>query len=173
LAREDALVGTLAYMAPELRDGARQPDPRTDLYSVGVVLFEMLTGERPAGAELPSTVRANAPANLDDIFRKLYARYDGRFASAREVLDALAPAQAAPPPPSRTPVPPPPPRGTKRVGLKYCPSCQHVVDPDDQYCTQCRHQLVEQVRRCPSCHAYPGANDRFCIFCGTVLRTAD
>src|SRR5262249_27358597 len=43
--------GTLPYMAPEhleaLKDGSRTPDARSDLYSLGVILFELLTGQHP------------------------------------------------------------------------------------------------------------------------------
>lgn len=90
LDRDNKLVGTLAYLAPELRDGARQADPRTDLFSLGVMLFEMITGERPAGAELPSTVRPDCSEALDEVFRLLYSRYDRRYASAQAVLDDLS-----------------------------------------------------------------------------------
>lgn len=88
--RDSKLVGTLAYLAPELRDGARTADARTDLFSLGVLLFEMLTGERPAGAELPSTIRADSPAALDEVFRLLYARYERRYASAAAVSEDLS-----------------------------------------------------------------------------------
>lgn len=87
--RDTKLVGTLAYMAPELRDGHRAADARSDLYSVGVMLFEMLTGERPAGAEMPSHLRQDTPPGLDAIFQRLYSRYDRRYETAQAVLDDL------------------------------------------------------------------------------------
>ena len=54
------IAGTLTYMAPEIRDEGQGPSARSDLFSMGVVLFELLTGKRPAGAELPSTLRGFA-----------------------------------------------------------------------------------------------------------------
>jgi len=44
---ERPVVGTVHYMAPEMMTSALAPDIRSDLYSLGVTLFEMLTGERP------------------------------------------------------------------------------------------------------------------------------
>jgi serine/threonine protein kinase len=44
----NSIVGTYDYMAPEQREGAAT-DPRADLYAVGVILHEMLTGKRPTG----------------------------------------------------------------------------------------------------------------------------
>jgi serine/threonine-protein kinase len=83
---------TLAYVAPELRQGAA-PDVKSDIYAVGVILFEMLTGERPTGAELPSEMNADVPRELDEIFRNSYARRERRFETAQQFLDAL-PAEA-------------------------------------------------------------------------------
>lgn len=87
-ARTQASSSGLAYVAPEQRDGAA-PDAKSDIYAVGIVLFEMLTGERPSGAELPSELNPNVPSWLDDAFRKSYARRERRFESAQSFLLAL------------------------------------------------------------------------------------
>jgi eukaryotic-like serine/threonine-protein kinase len=78
----------LSYIAPELRQGT-SPDAKSDIYAVGIVLFEMLTGERPTGAELPSEMNADVPAELDEVFRNSYARRERRFETAQQFLDAL------------------------------------------------------------------------------------
>ena len=163
--RESTLVGTLAYMAPELRDEGHQPNQRCDLYAIGVILFELLTGARPAGAELPSTLRADVPTALDEVFRNLYSRHERRYESAQAVLDDLEARLT-----KTTPVPPPPlpQAAADHDARRSCSACGHVVEPCDQFCTQCGHQMVN-VRRCPSCGGYPGWEDTFCIFCGVRL----
>lgn len=262
--RDSKLVGTLAYMAPELRDGHQAADHRSDLYSVGVMLFEMLTGERPAGAEMPSEMRRETPPGMDAIFQRLYARYERRYESAQAVLDDLdqrmRPLRTAPPitpqgvfggselvdlvldsagrnkieiiklirearpdlglaeakaiadgagravlervdafnaerwrdvfvahgasatmirsaarrgigmevPPIPGSIPPLP--GAGRVNR--CRSCNHAIEGDDQFCTQCGAQVVERVKRCRECGGFPGPRDQFCIFCGCPLGNA-
>src|SRR3954449_9046697 len=59
------IAGTLDYMAPEQRAGGTV-DPRADVYACGVLLYEMLTGERPAGTDLPSDLNPKVPKYLDD-----------------------------------------------------------------------------------------------------------
>lgn len=171
LARDDQLVGTLAYMAPEIRDAVpgQAPDTRSDLYSIGVTLFEMLTGHRPAGVELPSTLRAGVPPGLDEIFRRLYAHRDRRYpeaVSALRDLDAYLSGRVAagtgstklPPLPGQTP-----------RSREICPACGEAIEPGDQFCTLCGQQLVAEVRRCLNCGYYPGPEDLYCILCGARL----
>jgi serine/threonine protein kinase len=59
LTKTGTSLGTPQYMAPELFLGER-PDPRADIYSLGVVFFELLTGQTPYGADL---IRILSPAH--------------------------------------------------------------------------------------------------------------
>lgn len=81
-----AIVGSLAYMAPEIVDGGIAT-PSSDIYSVGVVLFEMLVGTRPSGPEKPSDRRPNLKYAdvIDELYVRACRRVD-RFSSASEML---------------------------------------------------------------------------------------
>ena len=172
-----SISGTLAYMAPEQRDEGKT-DSRSDLYAVGIMLFEMLCGERPSGSDLPSHVRAELPAWVDAVYGRLYTRWERRYAHAEEVLDVI----------ERTSAPPvvgkssprgkaPPPIGDRGLsgaprslsGPERCPSCQARIEPGDNFCILCGKQVVSDPRRCPSCGGYPDVEDSFCIFCGSKL----
>lgn len=150
------IAGTLDYMPPEQRSAADEVGPRADIYACGVVLYEMLTGERPAGTEVPSELNPAVPKYLDDVFRRAYARLEKRFASAAEFMAALTPVT-------------PPPLPMPRTAPHTCVHCQRPVDPTDQFCMHCGTQLVAEVRRCHKCGAYPDVHDRYCMFCGTDL----
>jgi serine/threonine protein kinase len=168
------IAGTLDYMAPESRSGSAPIDPRADLYACGVMLYEMLTGERPAGTDLPSDLNKQTPKYLDEAFRRSYARLDNRFASARQFAEALRGAPPIPTAPQQraAAMPPPlrmPPLPTLGSGRRSCPQCRQQIDPSDQFCMHCGVQMVENVRRCPQCGAYPDGGDQFCIFCGQAL----
>ncbi|MEK6799788.1 MAG: serine/threonine-protein kinase [Planctomycetota bacterium] len=159
-----SIAGTWAYMSPEQKEGTML-DARSDLYSCGIILFEMLTGERPQGFDLPTTVRKDLPAWVDEVFRRAYTRLDRRYASADEMLAALeGPSHAATH--VDTMVPPayfPPFEATA------CPACRNAVESEDQFCVHCGKQLAASVPRCPVCKGYLHHTDRFCIFCGKDL----
>ena len=164
-----SISGTLAYMAPEQRDSG-QTDERTDLYATGVVLFEMVCGERPSGSDLPSQVREGLPSWVDPVYSRLYTRRDRRFASASDALRAIEAASVPPvvgpavrPPPAVRPSPAP---AGRSAG---CEACGAMLQPGDNFCILCGRQAVAAPRRCAQCGAYPAAEDRFCVFCGSAL----
>jgi len=116
-------IGTPAYMSPEQIAGGAI-DGRSDVYSLGCILYEMLTGERAFQAKSdvglfheklhgeiprPRTRRRDVPADVDAVVAKALARVPGeRFASAAELRDALS--RIAPPVGAAAPVEPRRPR---------------------------------------------------------------
>ena len=103
LSTASAQWGTVAYMAPEQIQG-EAVDARTDLWALGVVLFEMLTGRRPFAGEhelalapailrdqplSPSTLRADVPAALEDIVLTLLQKDPANRYPAEELLAHL------------------------------------------------------------------------------------
>lgn len=66
--REGVIVGTAPYMSPEQISG-RAADPRSDVFSLGIVLFEMATGQRPFRGDTPiallSAILKDAPLQAD------------------------------------------------------------------------------------------------------------
>lgn len=123
------VMGTVAYIAPEAALGMRSVGPRSDLYSLGVLFYEMLAGKHPFDGEDPKTLfsqhrsktppriaernpNVRVPPALEVIVQKLLAkdpdaRYTDADALVRAIDEALAPPSAikpAPPPRDLTPI---------------------------------------------------------------------
>src|ERR1700722_11615790 len=100
------VLGSLPYLAPEQLKGTTQPDRRSDLYSVGAILYEHLTGQKPFGPhrrlapvltdsegdpQPPSQAEPSVSLQWDEILRRALAKDPvHRYQSAEEFLEAIA-----------------------------------------------------------------------------------
>ncbi|MCK5861126.1 MAG: protein kinase, partial [Candidatus Hydrogenedentes bacterium] len=87
------VMGTPYYMSPEQQRSSRDVDARADVYSVGVVLYEMLTGNVPTGVPKAASemIREIPPAMDDIITRCVEPDIEKRFKSAAELREAIHP----------------------------------------------------------------------------------
>lgn len=106
LTAPNLVIGTPQYMSPEQCSQSSNIDKRSDIYSLGIILFEMLTGSVPFGGDSPTAImmkqiqeappsvlelNAELPAGVDAVIRRALAKQpDDRYPSAGEFADALA-----------------------------------------------------------------------------------
>ncbi|MBI5498882.1 MAG: protein kinase [Deltaproteobacteria bacterium] len=107
MTRPGAILGTPYYMAPEQASAARDIDHRLDLYAMGVIFYECVTGRLPFQAPdigrmifeilggtfpLPTAIDPRLPRLVDEVVQKAMARErERRYGSAEEMMRALLP----------------------------------------------------------------------------------
>jgi predicted Ser/Thr protein kinase len=123
------VIGTPAYMSPEQIHSEKMLDGRSDIYTLGIILFEMLTGIKPYRADTPvkqmmahvlnpipsiRDIKPELPDEFDQVIRKALSKdRESRFTTAGELTTALARATG-----TFSPLPPvigPPARGDAQV----------------------------------------------------------
>jgi hypothetical protein len=104
------VMGTLRYMAPEQMEGSKAVDHRADIYSLGVVFYELLTGEVPVGRFAPPSKKVQIDVRLDEVvLRALEEKPEQRYQHASEVKTAVenvTSQRAGAVPPVAAPTPP-------------------------------------------------------------------
>jgi eukaryotic-like serine/threonine-protein kinase len=158
-------VGTISYMSPEQARG-ESLDNRSDLFALGVVLYEMSTGRRafPGGTAAiiidgilnrepvhPSSINPSVPRSLEAIILRCLEKHPGdRYSSAVEILCDLRSVS----PSSRIhPIEPMKPAGRKIPSIAVLPFANLSSDPDNQYFSDgLSEDLISALAKLPELH---------------------
>ncbi|MBM3882658.1 MAG: hypothetical protein FJ387_23535 [Verrucomicrobia bacterium] len=145
-------LGTLGYMAPEQRRNAKGVNHTADIYSLGKILYELVTGENPENVDPEAIPPAG---NLGRVILKcLKTRPEERYFSVEDLWRELEKLGGG---------------DTGRIasGLptgNTCPNCQALNVAEARFCEVCGSGLT---RRCPECEQENSVSRRYCRACGT------
>jgi serine/threonine protein kinase len=146
-----AVLGTLDFMPPEQKVDATKTDARSDLWSLGATLYQMVTGEIPRVIDLdevPGTIRSV-------LARALKSKPEARYQSAEEFREALRDVR-----PDSTPA-----TSEGELAEGECPSCSTTNDSSRKFCKE--RECAASLRvSCLSCEEQIPVWDEVCGECG-------
>jgi serine/threonine protein kinase/HEAT repeat protein len=136
------LMGTPQYMAPEQIERPGEVDHRADIYSLGVVLYQMLTGELPTGEFEPPSRKVNVDVRLDEVFlRALQRDPERRYQNAGMVGQSVETILSTAIQDRK--------EGAKAMEIKFnCPNCDQRLSIDESgagaevTCPNCSQAMI-------------------------------
>ena len=145
-----AVLGTLDFMPPEQRQDASLVDARSDLWSLGATLYQMVTGESP------KVIRLNkVPVTLQNLLDKaLEESKDSRYQTAQELHTALTESELG----SQQTAP-----MIQDLGAGECPQCHTLNESTRKFCRECAALLLVP---CLQCSQQMPIWDNICGECG-------
>ncbi|MFO8006646.1 MAG: protein kinase [Candidatus Brocadiia bacterium] len=150
------VMGTRGYMPPEQEQHVSRADERSDIFSMGAVIYRILTGKVPdiLPPAPPSKMNPEVDPRVDSLVLKcLQAAPGKRYQSAEEMLDAV--------------------RAYRRqvTGAEVvCPECQKENPVTQKTCLHCGADLSELFDVCPECGAENRIDVEICMSCGCSLK---
>ena len=151
------VMGTPGYMSPEQQIDVAHTDGRSDIFSLGAVMYQVLTGKLPEKLppDPPSKVNAKADSRLDPIVLKCLREHpEDRYQDAGEFLDVLGAYGAQ----------------LTRIG-EVCPKCKAENPVTEKACLKCGADLSGLFDVCPDCGAENRRDVAICTGCGVDLQT--
>ena len=175
LTQTGMIIGTPAYMAPEQARG-EEIDNRTDIYAMGVITFELLTGKLPFEANSSAqflaahalskpppllSVRPDLPPALASLIDRVLAKNPAeRPQSALDLKEALVAALATAPPPASGIGTAMLPAGSGATPASPAPDTEHGIGVGHPPCPRCGIPVPPSAKFCPECGATTGHSTR-------------
>ncbi|MBT3381728.1 MAG: protein kinase, partial [Lentisphaerae bacterium] len=149
-------LGTPFYMPPEQRRDAKNVNHTADIYAVGKMLYEMVTGEVPDNVD-PQSIPPD-PGLASIIFRCIKNCREERYFSVAELIADLDEVAGG--------ISPAKMQRASAGAANQCPNCGAANPEDVKFCEDCGNGLT---RLCPECERENSIHKTFCGECGTDL----
>lgn len=154
--RKRMVMGTRGYMPPEQSIDISQTDARSDIYSLGAVMYEVLVGHLPETSPPPppSKLKKNLDPRIDAIILKcLKLDPQERYQSIQELIEEIDKYHAI----------------LTAVG-EVCPNCGAQNPVREKKCLKCGQDLSELFDLCPECRHENRHDVQVCFNCGSNLQ---